>query len=479
MDKFGEDFLPDSSNIYKNKVANAQEAHEAIRPAGTTFKSPSQILDVLGKDEAKLYELIMNRTLASQMKPAEYIRTNVEIINGKATYQASGNITTFKGYTAAYEQALSRNQKNVVTALPPIEENSNITHTNIDSVERNTTPPRRFSEAMLVKEMEARGIGRPSTYSSILDKLVKKEYVVKKSKTLIPTFVGIAVSQLLENHYLSLFNEQFTAGMEKKLDDISRSENSYTGVLNEFYNGREDYTGVAKLLEEEIDIAKACTVKISETTDIRIGKFGPYIEKESGNITIPQDLFLGDLNQTEIDKLGKMQKEDNIIGKFNNGENILLKVGRYGPYVELQDSKKRASIPKGTPSEEIDEKMASDLLSLPKKLGTHPETGEDILATFGPYGPYVKCGKINASMKSTDSPLTITLEEATKLIKDRKLKFEPTILGSDPKTKKEIAIKRGRFGPYVTDGKKNVSLKGYVIEDVTLEEAVKLLAEKK
>jgi DNA topoisomerase-1 len=154
-------------------------------------------------------------------------------------------------------------------------------------------------------------------------------------------------------------------------------------------------------------------------------------------------------------------------------------VGRYGPYVELQDSKKRASIPKGTPSEDIDEKMASDLLSLPRKLGTHPETGEDILATFGPYGPYVKCGKINASMKSTDSPLTITLEEATKLIKDRKLKFEPTILGSDPKTKKEIAIKRGRFGPYVTDGKKNVSLKGYAIEDVTLEEAIKLIAEKK
>ena len=174
-----------------------------------------------------------------------------------------------------------------------------------------------------------------------------------------------------------------------------------------------------------------------------------------------------------------MQKEDNIIGTFNGGENILLKVGRYGPYVELQESKKRASIPKGTANEDITEKMASDLLSLPKTLGNHPDTGEDILATFGPYGPYVKCGKINASMKSTDSPLTISLEDAIKLIKDRKLKFEPTILGSDPKTKKDIAIKRGRFGPYVTDGKKNVSLKGYTIEDVTLEEAIKLLAEKK
>ena len=479
LDKFGKDFLPESSNVYKSKVANAQEAHEAIRPAGTTFQDPANILNSVGSDEAKLYGLILNRTLASQMKPAQYIRTNIALKNGKSMYKASGNITTFKGYTAVYEQALSRNQKVAATALPPIEENSKILHTNIETLEKHTTPPRRFSEAMLVKEMEARGIGRPSTYSAILDKLVKKEYVVKQSKTLIPTFVGIAVTQLLENHYLSLFNEQFTAGMEQQLDAISRSENTYLGVLEEFYNGKEDYAGVAKLLEEEIDIAKACTVNISEKTNIRIGKFGPYVEKDGTNVTIPQDLFLGDLNQERIDKLSSMQKEDNIIGKFNDGENILLKVGRYGPYVELQESKKRASIPKGTSPEDITEKMASDLLSLPKTLGVHPDTGEDVLATFGPYGPYVKCGKINASMKSTDSPLTISLEDAVKLIKDRKLKFEPTILGSDPKTKKDIAIKRGRFGPYVTDGKKNVSLKGYTIEDVTLEEAIKLLAEKK
>lgn len=479
LDKFGKDFLPESPNVYKSKVANAQEAHEAIRPAGTTFQDLANVSNSVGSDEAKLYGLILNRTLASQMKPAQYIRTNIALKSGKSMYKASGNITTFKGYTAVYEQALSRNQKVAATALPPIEKNSKIVHTNIETLEKYTTPPRRFSEAMLVKEMEARGIGRPSTYSAILDKLVKKEYVVKQSKTLIPTFVGIAVTQLLENHYLPLFNEEFTAGMEQQLDAISRSENTYLGVLEEFYNGKEDYVGVAKLLEAEIDIAKACTVNISEKTNIRIGKFGPYVEKDGINITIPQDLFLGDLNQERIDKLSSMQKEDNIIGKFNDGENILLKVGRYGPYVELQESKKRASIPKGTSPEDITEKMASDLLSLPKTLGTHPDTGEDVLATFGPYGPYVKCGKINASMKSTDSPLTISLEDAVKLIKDRKLKFEPTILGIDPKTKKDIAIKRGRFGPYVTDGKKNVSLKGYTIEDVTLEEAIKLLAEKK
>ena len=314
LDKFGKDFLSESSNIYKSKVANAQEAHEAIRPAGTTFKDPQHILNSLGTDEAKLYELILNRTLASQMKPAQYIRTNIEIINGKSIFKASGNITTFKGYTAAYEQALSRTQKTIVAALPPIEKDSTIVYNNIDTLERNTTPPRRFSEAMLVKEMEARGIGRPSTYSSILDKLVKKECVIKKSKTLIPTFVGIAVTQLLENHYLALFNEKFTAGMEQQLDAISRSESTYINVLEEFYNGGENYAGVAKLLEEEIDIAKACSVPVSDKTSIRIGKFGPYVEKDGGNITIPQDLFLGDLNQEEIDKLSTMQKEDNIIG---------------------------------------------------------------------------------------------------------------------------------------------------------------------
>jgi DNA topoisomerase-1 len=202
LDKFGKDFLPESPNVYKSKVANAQEAHEAIRPAGTTFQDLANISNSVGSDEAKLYGLILNRTLASQMKPAQYIRTNIALKSGKSMYKASGNITTFKGYTAVYEQALSRNQKVAATALPPIEKNSKIVHTNIETLEKYTTPPRRFSEAMLVKEMEARGIGRPSTYSAILDKLVKKEYVVKQSKTLIPTFVGIAVTQLLENHYL-------------------------------------------------------------------------------------------------------------------------------------------------------------------------------------------------------------------------------------------------------------------------------------
>jgi len=474
---FGDKFLSEKTNIYKNKVANSQEAHEAIRPAGTKFKSVSEVKKI-GLDEAKLYELILNRTVASQMQPAQYIRTNVEISNGKSLFKASGNVTVFKGYTAAYEQALTRKDRIASDSLPKMDEQSQIICDDVLSDEKTTSPPRRFSEAMLVKEMEVRGIGRPSTYSSIIEKLSQKEYVTKKSKILIPTFVGIAVSQLLDNHYRALFNEQFTADMESRLDAVSRSENSYLEVLKEFYYGNGDYKGVSKLLEEEVDIAKACTVNVQDDLEIRIGKFGPYVQKDGKNITIPEDIFFGELNKTKLDELDSMQKEDNVIGKFTNGENILLKIGRYGPYVELESSKKRKSILKSIGIENLTEKIAIDLLSMPKKLGEHPDTGDDILADFGPYGPYVKCGKINASMKADDSPLTITLDEAIKLIKDRKLKFEPKILGSHPKSKNEISIKRGRFGPYVTDGKKNVSLKGFVIDEVTLEKAIQLIDEK-
>jgi len=474
---FGDKFLSEKTNIYKNKVANSQEAHEAIRPAGTKFKSVSEVKKI-GLDEAKLYELILNRTVASQMQPAQYIRTNVEISNGKSLFKASGNVTVFKGYTAAYEQALTRKDRIASDSLPKIDEQSKIICDDVLSDEKTTSPPRRFSEAMLVKEMEVRGIGRPSTYSSIIEKLSQKEYVTKKSKILIPTFVGIAVSQLLDNHYRALFNEQFTADMESRLDAVSRSENSYLEVLKEFYYGNGDYKGVSKLLEEEVDIAKACTVNVQDDLEIRIGKFGPYVQKDGKNITIPEDIFFGELNKTKLDELDSMQKEDNVIGKFTNGENILLKIGRYGPYVELESSKKRKSILKSIGVENLTEKIAIDLLSMPKKLGEHPDNGDDILADFGPYGPYVKCGKINASMKADDSPLTITLDEAIKLIKDRKLKFEPKILGSHPKSKNEISIKRGRFGPYVTDGKKNVSLKGFVIDEVTLEKAIQLIDEK-
>ena len=476
--KFGKEFIPEAANVYKTKVVNAQEAHEAIRPAGRNFKQTNE-MSGLDKDELQLYDLILNRTLASQMKPAQYIRTNVTIINGKSVYKASGNVTKFKGYTAAYEQALGRNQKNAINSLPKLSDDSIINHKEITSEEKSTTPPRRLSEAMLVKEMESRGIGRPSTYSSILDRIVKKEYVIKKNKTLIPTFIGIAVTQLLENHYLDLFNEKFTAALERRLDAIASSDETYLDVLKSFYYGTGSYEGVEKLLEAEVDIKKACGVPISDGMEIRIGQYGPFIENNGNNISIPQDLFLGDLNKKAVDDLIGFQEQDNVIGKNKDGENILLKVGRYGPYIELESSKTRKSIPKSIGIENVTEQIANDLLGLPKKLGQHPETNEDVFVDFGRYGPYVKCGKTNASMKANDNPLSITLEEAVELIKNRKAKFEPRVVGTNPETNKEVLIKIGRFGPYVTDGKKNVSLKGYDLDNIQLEECLKLLSEKK
>ena len=359
-ESFGNDFLSEKTNVYKNKVANAQEAHEAIRPAGITFKNVEDVQKI-GVDEAKLYELILNRTVASQMKPAQYIRTNVEIINGLSIFKASGNVTVFKGYTLAYEQAMTRKDKARPDSLPTLSKESKIQSKDIFLEEKTTSPPRRFSEAMLVKEMEIRGIGRPSTYSAIIEKLSQKEYVVKKNKTLIPTFVGIAVSQLLENHYNALFNERFTADMESRLDAISRSENSYLDVLKEFYYGNQDYKGVSKLLGEEVDIAKACTVNVENDLEIRIGKFGPYVQREGNNTTIPEDIFFGELNKKKLDELDNMQKEDNIIGVHTNGENILLKIGRYGPYVELEKSKKRKSVLKSIGVENVTQEIAIDL----------------------------------------------------------------------------------------------------------------------
>ena len=319
-----------------------------------------------------------------------------------------------------------------------------------------------------------------ASYSVIDDKSI-----LNKNKNLIYVDDSLKSLQELSSYHRSQFDTKIigVTGSNGK----TTTKNLIYSILSQKYNviktkgNLNNHIGVPLSLfdiNEEVDIAKACTVNVEKDLDIRIGKFGPYVQKDGNNTTIPEDLFFGELNKKKLDDLDSMQKEDNVIGVHTNGENILLKIGRYGPYVELEESKKRKSVLKSIGVENVTQDIAIELLSLPKKLGTHPEINEDVLADFGPYGPYVKCGKINASMKSDESPLTITLENAVKLIKDRKLKFEPKVLGEHPKTKNEISIKRGRFGPYVSDGKKNVSLKGYVVDEVTLDQAVQLIDEK-
>jgi len=475
LKEIGDDYLSQNPLSYANKIANAQEAHEAIRPAGSTFNAP-QALN-LEPSQEKLYGLILSRTLASQMKSARYERTNVIISKGDLKFASAGNVTVFEGYTRAYNLYTQKGFDKSDAFLPNLALQQELDLMKSESIEKFTTPPRRFSEAMLVKEMESRGIGRPSTYSSIIDKLYNRDYAINKNKAIIPTYLGIAVSQLLENHYSDLFNEAFTAGMEERLDSISRSEDSYLEALNNFYFGTKNFSGVANLLDREIDIIKACSVNSSSGHLIRIGKYGPYIEEADGNITIPNELMFGDLSEEEIDKIKDMTLEDNIVGTTDSGEKILLKSGKYGPYLETGNEKKRQSIPKMYRDILMTEELAKELIGLPKLLGLHPEFKENIMLYFGPYGPYLKYGKKNISIKNNENPLSLSLSEAIQLISEGNKTYEPTSLGKHPDTGNELIIKSGRYGPYITDGKRNISLKGKDIDSFSLEEGIALFDE--
>ncbi len=313
--------------------------------------------------------------------------------------------------------------------------------------------------------------------SSIIDKLYNRDYAINKNKAIIPTYLGIAVSQLLDNHYSDLFNEAFTAGMEERLDSISRTEDTYLDVLKSFYFGNKEFSGVSNLLDREIDIVKACSIDSSSGHLVRIGKYGPYIEEAEGNITIPNELMFGDLSEEEIHKIKNMSIEDNVVGTTDGGEKILLKSGKYGPYLETDNEKKRQSIPKMYRDILMTEELAKDLIDLPKLLGVHPESKENIMLYFGPYGPYLKYGKKNISIKNAQDPLSISLSEAIRLISEGNKTYEPTSLGKHPDSGKELIIKSGRYGPYITDGKRNISLKGKDIESLSLEEGIALFDE--
>ena len=475
LKEIGNDYLSNKPLSYSNKIANAQEAHEAIRPAGSSFTSPGTLS--LEPSQEKLYGLILSRTLASQMKTARYERTNVIIAKGGLKFASSGNVTVFDGFTRAYNLFAHKGFDKSDSFLPNLNLKQELGFVKSESIEKFTTPPRRFSEAMLVKEMESKGIGRPSTYSSIIDKLYNRDYAINKNKAIIPTYLGIAVSQLLDNHYSDLFNEAFTAGMEERLDSISRTEDTYLDVLKSFYFGNKEFSGVSNLLDREIDIVKACSIDSSSGHLVRIGKYGPYIEEAEGNITIPNELMFGDLSEEEIHKIKNMSIEDNVVGTTDSGEKILLKSGKYGPYLETDNEKKRQSIPKMYRDILMTEELAKDLMDLPKLLGVHPESKENIMLYFGPYGPYLKYGKKNISIKNAQDPLSISLSEAIRLISEGNKTYEPTSLGKHPDSGKELIIKSGRYGPYITDGKRNISLKGKDIESLSLEEGIALFDE--
>ena len=489
-DLFGKEFLPEKSNQYATKVRNAQEAHEAIRPAHRIFRTVEEVKASLGDEAAKLYDLIWKRTVASQMKSAKLKQTTITILNQKAEFRANGQMILFPGYMKVYVEGIDNPNKDLANKeriLPNLEIKEVLHCKTVAPDSHSTKPPARFTEASLVKALEENGIGRPSTFASILATIVRRGYVDRKSGKLSPTYLGLAVTQLLENHFTNLVSKEFTVKMEDGLDEVSRGELDAVPFMTNFYKGGGRFAGLEKMLDEKVDIPAACTItvpkEITESTEGRIGRYGPYLRRGEDTRSIPNDIYMGDLNLETIEKIfNEETKEDEPLGNDpNTGDEIWIKKGPYGHYVQIGDTKTRKGIPKSFSLSEVDIEYALKLLSLPREVGNHPETNEIITADYGRYGPYIKCGKKNASLRGQETPLDITVEKAVELLASKnKTSSEIKTLGDHPKTGESLVVKSGRYGPYISDGKVNASLKGDVDpENITLEEATALIDDKR
>ena len=489
-DLFGKEFLPEKPNQYATKVRNAQEAHEAIRPAHRIFRTVEEVKTSLGDEAAKLYDLIWKRTVASQMKSAKLKQTTITILNQKAEFRANGQMILFPGYMKVYVEGIDNPNKDLANKeriLPNLEIKEVLHCKTVAPDSHSTKPPARFTEASLVKALEENGIGRPSTFASILATIVRRGYVDRKSGKLSPTYLGLAVTQLLENHFTNLVSKEFTVKMEDGLDEVSRGELDAVPFMTNFYKGGGRFAGLEKMLDEKVDIPAACTItvpkEITESTEGRIGRYGPYLRRGEDTRSIPNDIYMGDLNLETIEKIfNEETKEDEPLGNDpNTGDEIWIKKGPYGHYVQIGDTKTRKGIPKSFSLSEVDIEYALKLLSLPREVGNHPETNEIITADYGRYGPYIKCGKKNASLRGQETPLDITVEKAVELLANKnKTSSEIKTLGDHPKTGESLVVKSGRYGPYISDGKVNASLKGDVDpENITLEEATALIDDKR
>ena len=434
---FGLDYLSASPRQYATKSSSAQEAHEAIRPAGESFVHPSE--SGLHGIEYALYEIIWKRTLASQMAEAVKATTSVKIEVDDAQFSATGNRIVFPGFIRVYvegkddpEAALEDSER----LLPKLREHDKLTATSVEPLGHETKPPARFTEATLVQELEKEGIGRPSTYATIIDKLFEKEYVVKEGTALVPTFVGFAVVQLLENHFTHLVDYKFTSKMENELDGIAEGTVDRLDFLRRFYEGE---SGLKQQVDSKIEKVKPGEAKlialphISSEYPVLIGRFGPYIQKrdDEGNaqssVSIPRTIYPGTLTEEEIEKLIERKENGNdaaepVCTDPKSGLPVFLLTGKFGPYFQLGEKTeenakpKRASVPKGRNPETMECSEILDLLSLPKNLGLHPESKKPVYTNIGKYGPYVGCEKEFRSLKSEQEVFTVTLEQALALL---------------------------------------------------------------
>ncbi|WP_163620534.1 type I DNA topoisomerase [Microbacterium sp. B35-30] len=537
---YGAASVPLNPRTYRNNSKNAQEAHEAIRPSGETFRTPSDVSGQLDRDELRLYDLIWKRTMASQMSDAKYETTTVtlEVAAGarRAEFTASGTVYTFKGFLEAYEEGRDEKRSDVDKsddqALPAMAVGDVLRLRDVEPKGHSTSPKPRYTEASLVKALEEKGIGRPSTFASIIDVILNRGYVTKRGQALIPSWLAFSVVRLLEQHFADLVDYDFTAALEDDLDAIARGEQKRQDWLKDFYFGSDDQVGLRNIVDNlgEIDARALNSTPIGDVATLRFGKYGPYLEvadkenpdAEPRRVNIPEDLAPDELTPARAQELiDAPVAGDRVLGENPaNGKLVVVKDGRFGPYVQETDPpvaeevdeatgevvavaepepapKKRgakkeaapkprtASLFKSMSVDTIDLDTALQLLDLPRSVGIDPETQTPITAQNGRYGPYLKKGTDSRTLQSEQQIFDITLEEALAVYAQPKYgargassalkEFE-----ADPTSGKAIKLKDGRFGPYVTDGETNATIpRGEDAMEVTFERAVQLLADKR
>ncbi|WP_055482468.1 type I DNA topoisomerase [Sphaerimonospora mesophila] len=522
---YGSAYVPDKARVYASKVKNAQEAHEAIRPAGEEFRTPGET--GLSGDMFRLYELIWQRTVASQMKDAvgESVTVKVDgVVTGaqnvtagsetlEAQFSASGRTITFYGFLKAYVEGAddpATDRDDSEKRLPTLAEGDRLTAADLTAVGHSTKPPARYTEASLVKELEEREIGRPSTYASIIGTILDRGYVTKKGTALVPSFLAFAVVNLLEQHFGNLVDYDFTAEMEKVLDDIANDRAERVPELRRFYYGQDGGEGLKEMVTDlgEIDAKEISSFPIKGSDIvIRVGRYGPYLDRDGARVNIPEDMAPDELTAEKAEELFSRPSGDRELGKDPvTGHVIVAKDGRFGPYVTeilpdeqapAAEGKKRtkkadaakprtSSLFKSMSLDTITLEQALELLRLPRVVGEID--GEEVTAHNGKFGPYIKKGTDSRSLTAEEDLLTITVERAKELFAQPKARGRgraaaaPPLreLGEDPNSKKPVVVKEGRFGPYVTDGETNASLrKGDTVEDITIERAAELLAERR
>ena len=511
---YGKEFIPSSPRVYEGKTKNAQEAHEAIRPAGESFKTPGELAPELSRDEFALYDLIWKRTVASQMSDAKKQQMRVDFdvktkTGQDAIFRANGSVVVFPGFLSAYEDIIEdkTDMDSTDRRLPAMSVGEKISVTTYQCEGHETKPPARYTEPTLVKKLEELGIGRPSTFASIMQTIQDRGYVAKRGRALVPTFLAFSVTGLLEQHFTKLIDYEFTASMEEDLDKIANGEEERVAWLTKFFYGSEDTPGLADLSADlgAIDAQAINTMKMGENIEIRVGRYGAYLQEGVGEerkyANIPEEMAPDELTLSKaIELLAKPSGERKLGIDPKTGLEVIAKSGRFGAYVSevfveeiVEEGAKKKRKKKDAPKpktasllstmslDTIDLLGALKLLSLPRTLGEYES--EPITVQNGRYGPYLKHGTDSRTLSSEDQLFSINFEEALEIYKQPKVRrrgvAKPPLkeLGKDPQTSRDVIVKDGRFGMYVTDGETNATLRrGDAVELLTIERALELLA---